>query len=185
MHHIARRTAACTMALAAATLAFAGCSNDDNKDSDSSASSTSAMATTTPAATSENAMGGEAGAATETKIATPNGEFTVSGNILAKYTEMGGAQGALGAPEKASVDGPDGGTCQEFTGGSICWSEKTGPHVVWGDIGVEWENNGGVNGKLGYPTTDEKDIAGGKESEFTGGTISWNAADRKTTVTEK
>ncbi len=173
------------MTLAAATLLFAGCSNDDNKDSDSAASSTPMAATTTPATTSEHGMDHEGGSATETKIATPNGEFTVSGNILEKYTEMGGPQSALGAPEKAAVNGPDGGSCQEFTGGSICWSEKTDAHVVWGDIGVEWENNGGVNGKLGYPTSDEKDIAGGKESEFTGGTISWNSADRKTTVTEK
>ncbi|MBB5912585.1 uncharacterized protein with LGFP repeats [Nocardia transvalensis] len=185
MHHFARRTAACTMTFAAATFLFTACSNDDNNDSDSSSASTT---TTMAGMTSEHAMGGEtgaSGAATETKIATQNGEVTVSGAVLAKYTEMGGASGALGEPTGAAVSGPDGGSCQEFTAGLICSSEKTGSHVVWGDIRQEWENSGGVNSKLGYPTTDEKDIAGGKESDFTGGTISWTSVDRKTTVTEK
>lgn len=187
MHHFARRSAACTMTIAAAALLFTGCSNDDdNNDSSSSASATTTMpATTTPATTSEHEMGNQSGAATETKIATQNGEIAVSGQVLAKYNETGGPTGALGEPTGAAVSGPDGGSCQEFTAGLICWSEQTGSHVVWGDIRQEWENSGGVNSKLGYPTTDEKDIAGGKQSDFTGGSISWNASDRKTTVTEK
>ncbi|MBF6171162.1 LGFP repeat-containing protein [Nocardia blacklockiae] len=188
MHHFARRSAACTMTIAAAALLFTGCSNDDdNNDSSSSASATTSLsaATTTPGSSSEHETGTQSGAATETKIATQNGEFAVAGPVLAKYTEMGGPTGTLGEPTGAAVSGPDGGSCQEFTAGLICSSEKTGSHVVWGDIRQEWENSGGVNSKLGYPTTDEKDIAGGKESDFTGGTISWNASDRKTTVTEK
>ncbi|WP_232110860.1 LGFP repeat-containing protein [Nocardia wallacei] len=185
------------MTIAAAALLFTGCGNDDdNNDSSSSASATLPAttlpatttpdsATTTPATTSEHEMGNESGAATETKIATQNGEIAVSGQVLTKYNETGGPTGALGEPTGAAVSGPDGGSCQEFTAGLICWSEQTGAHVVWGDIRQEWENSGGVNSKLGYPTTDEKDISGGKQSEFTGGSISWNASDRKTTVTEK
>ncbi|WP_024800056.1 LGFP repeat-containing protein [Nocardia sp. BMG51109] len=183
MHHFARRTAACTMTLAAATLLFAGCSNDDDNGNDSGSSGS---ATTSEAATtSEHAMGGESGAATETKIATQNGEIAVSGNILQKYNEAGGATSPLGEPTAAAVGGPEGGSCQEFTGGAICASEKTGAHIVWGDIRTEWESNGGVNGSLGYPTTDEEDADAGKKSDFTGGSISWNSTDRQTTVTPK
>ncbi|WP_258080921.1 LGFP repeat-containing protein [Nocardia nova] len=39
--------------------------------------------------------------------------------------------------------------------------------------------------ELGYPTSDEKGNPAGKESDFTGGTITWNSADRQTTATTK
>ncbi len=171
MHHLARRTAAVTTTLAAAALLFTGCSNSNN-DSSSSTTSSSAMETSATSATSAETTTAAAGAG-ETKIQTPNGEFTVSGHVLAKYQEMGGASSPLGAPTANAVSGPDGGSCQEFTGGVVCWSEKTQAHVAWGEIRKKWESEGGVNGKFGYPTSDEKDVSGGKESDFTGGTISW------------
>ncbi|MBF4998841.1 esterase [Nocardia sp. BSTN01] len=199
MHHFARRSAAVVMAFAGTALLFtAACSNDDN-DSNSSGTTThagmtettGAMATQTtgtmaPGTTSPGETSPGNPAASETKIATQNGqEIAVSGHILTKYTDMGGVQSPLGEPTGASVQGPNGGSCQEFAGGAICWSEQTDAHVVWGDIRTAWENNGGVNGKLGYPTSDEKDNPTGKESDFTGGTITWNSADRQTTVTTK
>ncbi|MFI5777993.1 LGFP repeat-containing protein [Nocardia sp. NPDC051570] len=156
------------MSLAAGTLLCTGCSKDDNKDSSAAMSSAGSVT---------------GSAAAETKISTQNGDITVSGRILAKYTEMGGPEGALNQPTGSSVSGPDGGSCQEFVGGAICYSEKTGPHVVWGEIRKAWEADGGVNGKLGYPTTDEKDITGGKQSDFTAGSISW--VDNRTSVSTK
>jgi uncharacterized protein with LGFP repeats len=107
----------------------------------------------------------------------------VSGQVLAKYNEMGGASSPLGMPTGNSVAGPNGGSCQEFTGGAVCWSEQTGPHVVWGEIRKAWEGDGGVNGKLGYPLSDEKDSATGKESDFAGGTITW--VNNQTTIHPK
>ncbi|WP_227980051.1 LGFP repeat-containing protein [Nocardia spumae] len=191
MHHFARRSAAVAMAFAGAALLFtAACSNDDNDNNSSATSTTTGMAETTGAMASGTMTSGEtpsgSAAASETKIATQNGqEITVSGHILTKYTEMGGVQSPLGEPTGASVEGPNGGSCQEFTGGAVCWSEQTNAHVVWGDIRTAWEGNGGVNGNLGYPTSDEKDNPTGKESDFTGGTITWNSSDRQTTVTPK
>ncbi|MCC3317090.1 LGFP repeat-containing protein [Nocardia africana] len=200
MHHFARRSAAVVMAFAGTALLFtAACSNDNSGNSSSGTTThagmtetTGAMATgtTTPGTTTPGTMASgttaPGAAATETKIATQNGqEIAVSGHILTKYTGMGGVQSPLGEPTGASVQGPNGGSCQEFTGGAICWSEQTDAHVVWGDIRTAWEDNGGVNGKLGYPTSDEKDNPTGKESDFTGGTITWNSADRQTTVTTK
>ncbi len=189
MHHFARRSAVFAMTLAAGTLLFAGCGKDDNKDSgakasDAMGSASAAMSSAGSAmASAGSAMSSAAEAATETKIATQNGDITVSGRILAKYTEMGGPEGALNQPTGSSVSGPDGGSCQEFVGGAICFSDKTGPHVVWGEIRKAWEGDGGVNGKLGYPTSDEKDIAGGKQSDFTGGSITW--VNNQTSVTTK
>ena len=52
-----------------------------------------------------------------------------------------------------------------------------------GEIRKAWEENGGPHGRLGYPISDEKDIPGGKQSDFTGGTITW--VDGTITVTPK
>ncbi|MCM6775969.1 esterase [Nocardia sp. CDC159] len=189
MHHFARRSAVLTMTLAAGTLLFTGCGKDDDKDastkaSDAMNSASAAMSSAGSAmASAGSAMSSAAEAATETKIATQNGDITVSGKILAKYTEMGGPAGTLSQPTGSAVSGPEGGSCQEFVGGAICYSDKTGPHVVWGEIRKAWEADGGVNGKLGYPTEDEKDIPGGKQSDFTGGSITW--VNNQTSVTLK
>jgi uncharacterized protein with LGFP repeats len=178
MHHFARRTAGFTAVLATGALLLAsGCSNDDDKDKND------ASAMTTTSMPMEHSEEHTAGAAEETKIATQGGEIVVSDEILAKYKAAGGPNGPLGAPEEAVETGPDDGKYQDFTGGTIFWRKDGGPHIVWGEIREAWEAEGGANGKLGYPTTDEKDIAGGKQSDFTGGTITW--VDGQTTVTPK
>ena len=141
----------------------------------------SAMSDASSAATSATDAAGAA-AGGETKISTPNGEVTVAGPIFTKFTEAGGDTGALGAPTGEPQDGPDGGKSQEFTGGTIAWSEKTGAHVVWGKILEQWTADGGAGGSLGYPTSDETDTAdGGKQTTFTGGTITFK--DGETQVT--
>ncbi|WP_433759044.1 LGFP repeat-containing protein [Nocardia sp. CA-135398] len=177
MHHFARRTAGFTAVTAAAALLLAtGCGNDDDKDKNSVASLT---------ATSAAPHGEErrSGAAEETKIATQGGDITVSGIIFDKYVQSGGPSGPLGAPLREDEDTPNDGEWQDFTGGAIVWSKDNGAHIVWGEIRKAWEDNGGVGGKLGYPTSDEKDIPGGKQSDFVGGTITW--VDGTTTVTPK
>lgn len=205
MNHFARRTAAGSAAVLAAAglLLAAGCS-DENKDKakDAVASVTSAVGA--PGATTEPGMSGmtttpgsdatsgaettsgaaATGAAGEsTTISTPNGDITVSGEVYKKYVAAGGATSPLGAPEEAQEAGPNGGEYQDFTGGTVYWSKDSGAHIVWGDIREAWEENGGANGTLGYPTSDEKDITGGKQSDFTGGTITW--VNGETTVTPK
>ncbi|MFI6367008.1 LGFP repeat-containing protein [Nocardia sp. NPDC050630] len=177
MHHFARRTAGFTAVTAATALLLAtGCSKDDNKDNNSAAS----MTTTSAAAHGEEHI---SDAAEETKIATQGGDITVSGIIFDKYVRSGGPTGPLGAPLKTEDDAPNDGKWQDFTGGAIVWSNDNGAHIVWGEIRKAWEDNGGPDGDLGYPTSDEKDIPGGKQSDFVGGTITW--VDGNTTVTPK
>lgn len=174
MHHFARRTAGIVAALAVVTAFAAGCDKDDKKDT--SSGSTTTVTTTTAA------EHGEHSGATETKIATRNGgEIAVSGDVLAKYTAAGGATGPLGEPTGAQQEAAGGGVLQEFTGGAIYVAPGGPAHVVWGEIRKAYDENGGPGGKLGYPTSDETDIAGGKQSTFTGGTITW--VDNQTTVT--
>ncbi|MRH86625.1 esterase [Nocardia sp. SYP-A9097] len=173
MRTFARRSAGFIAAIAIVTAFTAGC----DKDSKDSKSDTAAATTTAMAA----AVAAEH--ATETKIATRDGELIVSGDFLAEYNEMGGVTGPLGLPTAAAQDGPGGGKIQEFAGGAIVSSPAAGIHVVWGEIRKAWEADGGPGGALGYPTTDETDITGGKQSDFTGGTITW--VDNKTTITPK
>ncbi|WP_249359413.1 LGFP repeat-containing protein [Nocardia cyriacigeorgica] len=210
MHHFARRTAGFTMAIAASGLLVAGCGDDsDTSDQigskigsvtaqmgEGTATATHAPgehdATTTPGGTAGETPGGTAtatgaetpGAAGETKFSTPDGEITVSGVIYSKYVESGGQNSPLGMPEDPEETGPNGGRYQDFEGGTIYWSQDSGAHIVWGDIRETWEENGGANGKLGYPVTDEETLPdGSRKSEFTGGTITW--MNGETTVTEK
>ncbi|MFB7876118.1 LGFP repeat-containing protein [Nocardia sp. NPDC056064] len=201
MNRIARRSAAGGAAvLAAAGLLLAtGCS-DDNKDNENdtmasvtsmigggSTTTTGAGGTTTGEGTETTSgmatTSGTAAAGESTTISTPNGDITISGEVYKKYVAVGGASSPLGAPEEAQESGPNGGEYQDFDGGTIYWSSDSGAHIVWGEIREAWEDNGGANGTLGYPTSDEKDIAGGKQSDFTGGTITW--VDGQITVTPK
>ncbi|AYF72787.1 esterase [Nocardia yunnanensis] len=171
MHHFARRTAGIIAALAVVTALGAGCDKNDNKDSGSATSTTTAASAAAGTTTAE------------TKISTPNGEITLSGGILDKYNQMGGAASPLGMPTGAAKEAPDGGWVQEFDGGAIYANPTHGTHVVWGEIRKAWDDNGGAGGKLGYPTSDEYDIPGGKQSDFSGGSITW--VNNTTTVAEK
>jgi uncharacterized protein with LGFP repeats len=71
---------------------------------------------------------------------------------------------------------PDGvGRFAHFSNASIYWTPATGAHVVQGDIRNHWAKLGWEKSHLGYPTSDEYDIPGGRRSEFEHGTISWQA----------
>ncbi|NKY34230.1 esterase [Nocardia speluncae] len=196
MHHFARRSAGFTIALAAAGLLVAGCGDDDTSVSDTVGSLTSQVMpgddtgaentpTGSPGAEESPAPDSDPNAdAGETTVQTPDGtEVTVSGSIYQKYNEAGGPAGTLGMPEGEEQVAGDGGRYQNFVGGTIFFSQDTGAHVVWGDIQEAWEADGGADGELGFPTSDEQDTPEGKMSEFEGGTITWNSSDRTTTVT--
>jgi uncharacterized protein with LGFP repeats len=44
---------------------------------------------------------------------------------------------------------------------------------------------GWESGALGYPVSDEYDVAGGRKSDFEHGSITWDAATNTSTVTMK
>src|SRR4029453_12781132 len=72
-------------------------------------------------------------------------------------------------PDEVSVAG---GARSTFTHGSILWSDRTGPHFVIGGILAKYDTFGGP-AALGFPLTDEVQVAGGARSTFTGGSILW------------
>jgi len=112
------------------------------------------------------------------------GAATMRGGNLTKYLQMGGPAG-FGLPlfdERAPVDGT--GRYQHFTPGSrsIFYYPGIGSHEVHGGIRARWASLGWEHGRLGYPTSDEFSILGGRRSNFQHGYITWSATTRITTV---
>ena len=175
MRATTKRTTAVSAAIAMVALIGAGCSHATK----GTAGQTSSSPTSSAVAT-----GTSAAAPTSTQIAGANGTaYTVEGPILAKYLSLDPAKRkALGAPRGNEDKHPDGGGFQEFDGGAIC-SHGTGTYVVWGAIRDKWNELGGMDGKLGLPTSDETDTPdGGKQATFEHGTITWKPGDAQATV---
>lgn len=177
MRATTKRTAPFATAIAVVALIGAGCAQ---------ATKEKAGQTTSPptsSATSAIATGPSATAPSSTQIAGANGaKYTVEGPILAKYDSLDAAtRKSLGAPTGNEDKHPDGGF-QEFDGGVIC-VHGTGSYVVLGNIRDKWNDLGGMDGKLGYPTSDEiSTTGGGKKATFEHGTISWKPGDAEPTV---
>lgn len=98
--------------------------------------------------------------------------------ISAKYAELGGAGGILGATSGAVADCMDGfGFYRHFRNGSIFWHPAAGAHEVHGAIRAKWAALGWERSVLGYPTSDQ--IPGsdadqrGAYNTFQGGAIHW------------
>lgn len=71
---------------------------------------------------------------------------------------------------------PDGvGRYSVFQGATIYWTPKTGAHEVHGTIREKCKELGYEGGSLGYPTSDEYSISGGRRNDFERGSILWDA----------
>ncbi|NAZ88554.1 LGFP repeat-containing protein, partial [Kineococcus indalonis] len=102
------------------------------------------------------------------------GAHAVQGTIRQAYAWAGWENGYLGFPTSSEVPTPDKrGAYNTFQGGAIYWSSGTGAHVIRGAIRDAWARQGWEGGRLGFPTSSEFDITGGKRQNFTGGYIEW------------
>jgi D-alanyl-D-alanine carboxypeptidase len=112
-----------------------------------------------------------------TVVAAPVAQAVTA--IDAKYAQLGGASGRLGAPTSPETCGLRGGGCyRSFQAGSIHWSPATGAQPTWGGIRTAWARTGWENGKLGYPTGSEVCGLrnGGCYQSFQGGSVHWSPA---------
>ena len=115
------------------------------------------------------------------------GAHTVANGDLTEYVHLGGPA-AYGLPYIDETRTPDHlGSYQHFTpnspfGRSIYYYPGIGSHEVHGGIRATWASLGWERSRLGYPTSDEFSIAGGRQSNFQHGYITWNATTRLTTV---
>jgi len=83
----------------------------------------------------------------------------------------------LGYPVTDETGTPDGvGRFNGFQGGAVYWTPRTGAHEVHGAILSTWASLGWERSALGYPVSDEFVVAGGRQSNFERGSISWTAA---------
>ncbi|PIB74460.1 hypothetical protein CQY22_012925 [Mycolicibacterium brumae] len=103
---------------------------------------------------------------------------------MEKYEDLDDAsKTALGAPTGAQQSNPDNGVYQQFDGGVII-SSGEGSYVVWGLIRDKWNELGGSQGELGYPTSDETvNDAGQKQTTFQHGTVTWDEGATEAVVT--
>lgn len=105
-----------------------------------------------------------------------SGPHTVSGSFRQLYGALGFENGFLAYPTSQEAPARNGGVFQVYQGGVMYWSPTTGPQAVGGAILDAYAEVGHENGPLGYPTSNEFDIPGGKRSNFQGGFIEWSAA---------
>jgi hypothetical protein len=115
----------------------------------------------------------------------PTGAWSIHGKILAHYQGLGGPVGLLGYPTTDETATPDGrGRFNGFANdGAIYWTAATGAWAVHGAIYNTWASMGWEAGPVGYPTSDEYAIPGGRRSNFVAGRIAWTAATGATSVT--
>lgn len=105
------------------------------------------------------------------------GAHEVHGAILGDWARLGWETG-LGYPVTDETGTPDGvGRYNHFSGAaSVYWSPASGAHAVYGAIRATWAAMGWETGWLRYPSSDEHDAPGGRQSDFAGGSIRWDAA---------
>ena len=104
------------------------------------------------------------------------GAQSIHGAIKAKWAQLQWEAGFLGYPVTDERGTPDGiGRYNHLQGGSVYWSPATGAHEVHGAIGDAWAVQGWETGTLGYPTSDEYPVPGGRRSDFSGGSLFWDA----------
>jgi uncharacterized protein with LGFP repeats len=91
----------------------------------------------------------------------------------------------MGYPTTDETPTPDGvGRYNHFSkSASIYWSPSTGAWSVHGAIRDRWASLGWERSALGYPTSDEFDVAGGRRNTFQHGYITWFSASSAIQVT--
>jgi hypothetical protein len=112
------------------------------------------------------------------------GAFEVHGLIRDKWAELGWEAGFVGYPITDETPTPDNaGRYSVFQGASIYFSPATGAHEVHGPIRDKYAELGWEASQLGYPTSDEYAVTGGRRSDFEHGSITWSSSTNTTTVT--
>lgn len=185
MRKATQRAAAVSTALLGIALLGTGCNTTKEKASEVASSASSVASSASSVISSAVTSPSESGAASSTEMTGADGkEYEVSGPILAKLDSLdASAKQDLGEPIGAEQKNPDGGIYQQFDGGVIVHTTRS--YVVWGKIRDKWNELGGSQGKLGYPTSDETTNAdGSKQSTFEHGIITWKPGDESATVTE-
>ncbi|WP_186382894.1 polysaccharide deacetylase family protein [Amycolatopsis rhizosphaerae] len=105
------------------------------------------------------------------------GAHEVYNVIRSRWAALGWERGVLRYPTTDETPAPDGvGRYNHFQGGSIYYTPATGAHEVHGAIRDKWAALNWEKGFLGYPTTDEYAVTGGRAGTFQGGIVYFSPA---------
>jgi endonuclease/exonuclease/phosphatase family metal-dependent hydrolase len=97
------------------------------------------------------------------------------GAIRGLWGTTGYEKGTLGYPTSDEILDGRGGVYQTYQRGTIVWSPNIGATISVGAIRSLWLATGGVNGRLGYPTSNEiADGRGGVYQTYQGGVVVWS-----------
>ncbi|MBS9533880.1 hypothetical protein KIH27_09820 [Mycobacterium sp. M1] len=185
MRKATQRAAAVSAAVVGIALIGTGCSATKEKADEALSSASSVASSASSVISSAVSKPEEGEAASSTEMTGADGkEYTVAGPILAKLDSLDAtAKQDLGEPTGNEQKNPDGGVYQQFDGGVIVHTTRS--YVVWGKIRDKWNELGGSQGKLGYPTSDETTAADGvKQTTFEHGIVTWKPGDAEATVVE-
>ncbi|MEU7063115.1 FG-GAP-like repeat-containing protein [Streptomyces sp. NPDC046161] len=129
--------------------------------------------------TFSSASGGKAGVF----WSSDTGAWSVHGSIYGKYAALGGPASYLGYPVTDETNVGDGSVARfnhfrkrsdtEATG-SVYWRSGKGSWSVFGSIRKKWIALGAEKSSLGYPQSDEYEVAGGPREDFENGYIRHN-----------
>ncbi len=106
------------------------------------------------------------------------GAWDVQGAILTRWRQLGYESGILGYPITGySVAGDGIGRYNIFAkDGLIVWGPSTGAWEVREAIRAKWAVMGSEQSCLGYPSSGEYAVTGGRRSDFQNGSITWDAS---------
>ncbi len=110
------------------------------------------------------------------------GAHAIWGNIRERWAALGWERGPMGYPVTDERTTPDGvGRYNHFSkAASIYWTPRTGAHEVYGRIREHWSRMGWERSYLGYPTSGEFGVPGGRRNNFERGYIRWDASTNTT-----
>lgn len=117
------------------------------------------------------------------------GAWSVHGSIFTKYVSLGGPAGPIGYPVTDETNVGDGKVARfnnfrkrtdTADTASVYWSSGNGAWSVFGSIRKKWLELGGDKSALGYPTSDEYEVAGGPREDFQKGYIRHNSTTGST-----
>lgn len=96
--------------------------------------------------------------------------------IQKKWKSLKYENGYLGYPsgEQVKFKFQKNANYQNFAGGMVIHSKKSGAHTLKGAVQSRWKANGWERSKLGLPKSDERKIRGGVYQKFEKGSIHWS-----------
>jgi uncharacterized protein with LGFP repeats len=106
--------------------------------------------------------------------AAATGARVVTGAVRNRFVALKAQNSGLGYPTADTVCGLRGSGCaQNFQGGSIYYSPRTGARVVAGAIRARYLAGGAQNSRWAYPTSDQYGIRGGVAQKFQGAVVTY------------